>query len=139
MQPAPLTLAEAMDALANNWARIRVVDARSGRWIELDGGRFSIPHLLRLLNDGDGSSGVHKIAVSQPAVNPEIKQRSVLNSWKEIAAYLKRGVRTVQRYHKTLGLPVRHTTGRYRCAVLAFTDELDAWLGTRPIIHPNNR
>ncbi len=31
----------------------------------------------------------------------------VLNSWKEIACYLGRGVRTVQRYERDLGLPVR--------------------------------
>jgi hypothetical protein len=29
-----------------------------------------------------------------------------LDSWKEIAAYLKRGVRTVQRWERTSGLPV---------------------------------
>jgi hypothetical protein len=56
----------------------------------------------------------------------------VLNSWKEIAAYLGRGVRTVQRYERELGLPVRRPRGTPRSAVLALTDELDNWLRTAP-------
>jgi len=31
---------------------------------------------------------------------------AVLDSWKEIAVFLRRGVRTVQRWEKTEGLPV---------------------------------
>ncbi len=50
-----------------------------------------------------------------------------LNGWKEIAAYLDRGVRSVQRWEKTLGLPVRRIgTGRGE-VVYALTEELDAW------------
>jgi hypothetical protein len=57
----------------------------------------------------------------------------VLNSWKEVAAYLGRGVRTVQRYERDLGLPVRRPRGTRRSAVIiAFTDELDHWLRTAP-------
>jgi hypothetical protein len=57
---------------------------------------------------------------------------AVLNSWKEIAAYLGRGVRTVQRYEHDLRLPVRRPRGTSRSAVIALTDELDAWLRTTP-------
>jgi hypothetical protein len=49
-----------------------------------------------------------------------------LDSWKEIAAYLKRGVRTVQRWERVAGLPVRRI-GPERGAVYAFRSELDAW------------
>jgi hypothetical protein len=56
----------------------------------------------------------------------------VLNSWKEIAAYLGRGVRTVQRYERDLALPVRRPRGTTRSAVIALTDELDNWLRTAP-------
>jgi hypothetical protein len=56
----------------------------------------------------------------------------VLNSWKEIAAYLGRGVRTVQRYERDLALPVRRPRGTTRSAVIALTDELDGWLRTAP-------
>jgi hypothetical protein len=53
---------------------------------------------------------------------------SVLNSWKEIAAYLGRGVRTVQRWEHDAALPVHRPKGKDRSAVLALTNELDEWL-----------
>jgi hypothetical protein len=56
----------------------------------------------------------------------------VLNSWKEIAAYLGRGVRTVQRYERDLNLPVRRPRGKSRSAVIALADELDNWLRNAP-------
>jgi hypothetical protein len=52
----------------------------------------------------------------------------LLNSWKEIAAYLGRGVRTAQRWERDLSLPVRRPRGKDRSAVIAFTDELDQWI-----------
>jgi hypothetical protein len=48
-----------------------------------------------------------------------------LDSWKEIAGYLKRGVRTVQRWERVRGLPV-HRLGR-QGSVFAYKAELDAW------------
>lgn len=51
---------------------------------------------------------------------------AVLCGWKEIANFLKRGVRTVQRW-ETLGLPVHRPQGGHRNAVIAFPEELDAW------------
>jgi hypothetical protein len=54
---------------------------------------------------------------------------AVLQSWKEIAAYVGRGVRTVQRW-EAFGLPVRRPSGRNRSAVLALKDEVDQWLRT---------
>lgn len=52
----------------------------------------------------------------------------VLNSWKEIAAYLRRGLRTVQRWESELDLPIRRPLGRRRGPVMAFPEELDEWL-----------
>ena len=52
----------------------------------------------------------------------------ILSSWKEIAAYLNRGVRTVQRWEAELGLPVRRPRSRNRSAVIAFRSELDQWV-----------
>ncbi len=50
-----------------------------------------------------------------------------LDSWKEIAAFLRRDVRTVQRWEKQAGLPVhRHANSRLRTAY-AYRSELDAW------------
>src|SRR5215469_10841808 len=69
----------------------------------------------------------------------EMAERRILNSWKEIAGYLGRGVRTVQRWEVQLGLPVHRPAGKDHSAVLAFSSELDEWLNSRPVrqaIHP---
>jgi hypothetical protein len=56
----------------------------------------------------------------------------VLSSWKDIARYMGKGVRTVQRWERQLGLPVRRPNGASRkSAVLLHRSELDAWLATR--------
>ena len=54
-----------------------------------------------------------------------------LDSWKEIAAYLNRSVRTVHRWEKHEGLPVHRHQHRELGSVFAFRRELDAWVGTR--------
>jgi tetratricopeptide (TPR) repeat protein len=54
-----------------------------------------------------------------------------LDSWKEIAAFLQRDVRTVQRWEKQAGLPVyRHPASQLR-RVYAYRSELDAWCGMK--------
>jgi len=53
--------------------------------------------------------------------------RQRLTSWKEIAAHLGRDVRTVLRWEKERGLPVRRVPGATGRVVFAYTDELDAW------------
>ena len=58
---------------------------------------------------------------------------NILNSWKEIANYLGRGVRTVQRWERDLGLPVHRPKGKDRSAVLAFPEELVNWLQQTPV------
>ncbi len=55
-------------------------------------------------------------------------QGSRLDSWKEIAAYLRRNVRTVTRWAEKRGLPVHRVPGGKRGTVFAFTEEIDAWL-----------
>lgn len=57
----------------------------------------------------------------------------LLSGWKDIATYLKKGVRTVQRYERDFGLPVRRPAGIARGSVLATKAELDAWVSARPI------
>src|SRR5688572_12917027 len=54
-----------------------------------------------------------------------------LDSWKEIAAYLKRDIRTVQRWEKLEGLPVRRHQHQKRGSAFAYRDELDAWWQNR--------
>ena len=60
-------------------------------------------------------------------------QNDLLNSWKEIAVYLNRGVRTVQRWEAELGLPVRRPRGMSRSAVIAMRSEIDEWLRACPV------
>lgn len=50
-----------------------------------------------------------------------------LDSWKEIAAYLRKGIRTVQRWERTQGLPVRRLGQDRTGSVFAYKAELDAW------------
>jgi hypothetical protein len=52
-----------------------------------------------------------------------------LDSWKEIAAYLNKDVRTVIRWEKDRGLPVHRVPGGRRKGVFAYQHELQAWLG----------
>lgn len=51
----------------------------------------------------------------------------LLQSWKEIANYLRRGVRTVQRW-QALGLPVRRLGRGPKPPVVADPRDLDRWL-----------
>jgi len=50
-----------------------------------------------------------------------------LDSWKEIAAYLNRSVRTVRRWEADEGLPVHRHMHRSLGSVYAFRPEIDAW------------
>jgi len=52
----------------------------------------------------------------------------ILNSWKEIAAYLGRGIRTVQRWERDLSLPVHRIGKGKRSPVFAMPRELNFWL-----------
>jgi Tol biopolymer transport system component len=54
-----------------------------------------------------------------------------LESWKAIAAHLSRDVRTVKRWEKNEGLPVRRYLHQARSSVYAFASELDAWRAAR--------
>jgi hypothetical protein len=55
-------------------------------------------------------------------------QSELLTSWKEIASYLGKGVRTVQRWEQQFGLPVRRPNRKAKGIVHATRQELDQWL-----------
>jgi len=57
---------------------------------------------------------------------PEANRR--LDSWKEIAAFLDCGERTVKRWETERGLPVHRMPGSGRGRVSAYTAELSQWL-----------
>jgi CheY-like chemotaxis protein len=54
-------------------------------------------------------------------------ERRVLSGWKEIANYLARGIRTVQRWELTYRLPI-HRLSDEAHSVFAYADEIDGWL-----------
>jgi hypothetical protein len=59
-------------------------------------------------------------------------EAAVFTCWKDIARYMGKGVRTVQRWEQGLGLPVRRPLGAtHKSAVLASREELDAWMISR--------
>ena len=69
------------------------------------------------------------------ASSPSPSER--LDSWKEIAGYLRRDVTTVQRWEKREGMPVhRHLHDRMG-SVYAFRSELDAWARSRAPAEPD--
>jgi hypothetical protein len=59
-----------------------------------------------------------------------------LNSWKEIARYLNRDIRTAQRWEAEFALPVRRPRGKRRTAVIARRSEIDDWLNAGPASVP---
>lgn len=62
----------------------------------------------------------------EPAPDPMAGEPR-LESWKEIAAYLRRDVRTVQRWEQTDGLPIHRHRRAQRPIPYAYKAELDAW------------
>jgi len=62
------------------------------------------------------------------AANAVERAERRLDSWKEIAQFLNRDVRTVQRWEKEEGLPIHRHLHQNRSSVFAFEDELESWL-----------
>jgi hypothetical protein len=64
----------------------------------------------------------------------------LLNGWKEIARYLKVGIRTAQRWHDELHLPVMRVRNSARGPVMAESQKLDDWLRRRSsLVHLSER
>lgn len=57
---------------------------------------------------------------------PDASSREQLDSWKEIAAYLKCSERTVRRWEAE-GLPVHRHTHKTKAGIYAYKGEIDAW------------
>jgi hypothetical protein len=55
----------------------------------------------------------------------------MLKSWTEIAAYLGRTVRTVQRWERDEHLPVRRHLHKAGASVYAYCREIDTWRAGR--------
>ena len=62
---------------------------------------------------------------------------NILESWKEIAAHLRRNVRTCQLWERDHGLPVHRLDGSPKARVFAYPAELDRWLHEK--LHEHDR
>ena len=67
---------------------------------------------------------------SDPGRAEKTDRGTRLDSWKEVAAYLGRGERTVKRWERERGLPAYRVPGGGRACVYSYTAELDRWLGS---------
>ena len=65
------------------------------------------------------------------------QSNGVFTCWKEIAAYVGMGVRTVQRWESRFGLPVRRPHANSH-SIHILREELDHWLATRWAYRPRN-
>lgn len=74
-------------------------------------------------------------AVTEGGGNAGRKSERRLNSWKEIASFLQKDVRTVQRWEKNEGLPVHRKPHDKLSSVFAYESELEAWWnqGSHPL------
>jgi TolB-like protein/Flp pilus assembly protein TadD len=68
-----------------------------------------------------------------PPAAPDASLPDRLDSWKDIAGYLKRDISTVQRWERREGMPVHRHLHHHRGSVYAFRFELDRWIGSRRI------
>jgi hypothetical protein len=59
-----------------------------------------------------------------------------MTSWKEIAAFLGKSVRTAQRWELELALPVRRPRVSERNIVIATREELEIWVLTQRTLSP---
>lgn len=72
---------------------------------------------------------------SRPAKSAaEATGEVLLDSWKEIASYLGRAVRTAQSWEKLEGLPVHRHQHRKGSTVYAYSSEIDAWREGRDVL-----
>src|SRR6266478_4849039 len=70
-------------------------------------------------------------ATAPPSGSAQSSAEGRLDSWKEIAVYLRREVRTVQRWEKSANLPVHRLQLEKQSAIYAYKSELDAWYNER--------
>jgi len=57
----------------------------------------------------------------------------ILSGWKQIASYLGKGVRTIQRYEREQHLPIHRPAGKRSASVIFVKAELDRWIKGGPV------
>jgi len=86
---------------------------------------------LELRDNVDDVSSAASDTGSRQRGGDVLPSKGFLDSWKQIAVFLQRGVRTVQRWEREEGLPVhrhRHSMGG---TVFALASEIQKWLKSR--------
>lgn len=61
----------------------------------------------------------------------------VLTSWKEIAEYCSKSVRTIQRWEQMLDFPV-HRPRPHSQVIFAFEEEIDEWIAKTHVVLPED-
>jgi hypothetical protein len=64
---------------------------------------------------------------------------AILTSWRDIAHYVGKGVRTAQRWERELGLPVRRMKPGKKRSVLAIPEEIDSWVRSQQFTDGSDR
>src|SRR6202011_5221176 len=94
-----------------------------------------IQHHVGTVSDGENECDMKDPSpVSSPKLSDQLSDQPAeapLDSWKEIAGYVKRDVSTVQRWERREGMPIHRHVHDKRGSVYAFSSELDAWLQSR--------
>src|SRR5215468_8311938 len=85
--------------------------------------------MLAKLQDKANSMDTNRLSQTSKEGNGDDR----LESWKEIAAYLKRDVRTLHRWEASEGLPVHRHVHAERGTVYAYKSELEAWRKNRKL------
>jgi serine phosphatase RsbU (regulator of sigma subunit)/serine/threonine protein kinase len=108
--------------------------ALSKRPAERPGSADAMAEELRALESNSWTDLMAELPKSAPdgAKNAGDFRDERLDSWKEIAAHLQRGVRTVQRWEKEEGLPVHRHLHDTQGSVFALKSEIDTWWTSRP-------
>jgi hypothetical protein len=68
-----------------------------------------------------------------------LNDKPVLTCWKDIALYVGKSVRTLQRWERELGLPVRRTKPGEKRSVLAIPGEIDFWVRSQQVTDGSDR
>ena len=92
-------------------------------------GPFSQEGLNPILSGGAQMEilAMTNLMIPSPRLASQNKPEDRLDSWKEIASYLRRQVRTAQMWEKTEGLPVRRHFHSKIGTVYAYKPEIDQW------------
>src|SRR5215472_16910096 len=97
-------------------------------------GRQGLPHFAAVTGMRNKA---HSIAMATSRIHQRPADSCVsetgqrLEGWKQIAAYSKRDVRTVQRWERSEQFPVRRQMHNKLGSVFAFKKELDRWMDQR--------